>query len=98
MTCPFPEPGLFCERALERDMLVLIDAFTNDLIRDPVLATDGHVYDRSSLLKYFAARKSEGLPIVSPQDPEQPMREELGEAPADVVLSLIHISEPTRPY
>jgi vacuolar protein 8 len=80
-----------CERALERDMLVLIDAFTNDLIRDPVLATDGHVYDRSSLLKYFAARKSEGLPIVSPQDPEQPMREELGEAPADVVAALAQL-------
>ena len=53
-------------------MLVLIDAFTNELIRDPVIAADGHVYDRSSLLKYFAARKSEGRPIVSPQDPEQP--------------------------
>ena len=77
--------------ALDRDMLELIDAFTNDLIRDPVLATDGHVYDRSSLLKYFAARKSEGLPIVSPQDPEQPMREELGEAPADVVAALAQL-------
>jgi hypothetical protein len=37
-------------------MLELIDAFTNDLvsrdlIRDPVFATDGHVYDCSSLLK-----------------------------------------------
>jgi hypothetical protein len=72
-------------------MLELIDAFTNDLIRDPVLAADGHVYDRSSLLKYFAARKSEGWPIVSPQDPEQPMREELGEAPADVVAALAQL-------
>jgi hypothetical protein len=72
-------------------MLELIDAFTNDLIRDPVLAADGHVYDRFSLLKYFAARKSEGLPIVSPQDPEQPMREELGEAPADVVAALAQL-------
>jgi hypothetical protein len=72
-------------------MLELIDAFTNDLIRDPVLATDGHVYDRSSLLKYFAARKSEGRPIVSPQDPEQPMREDLGEAPADVVAALAQL-------
>ena len=72
-------------------MLVLIDAFTNDLIRDPVRAADGHVYDRSSLLKYFAARKSEGLPIVSPQDSEQPMREELGEAPADVVAALAQL-------
>jgi uncharacterized protein YihD (DUF1040 family) len=72
-------------------MLELIDAFTNDLIRDPVLATDGHVYDRSSLLKYFAARKSEGLPIVSPQDPKQPMREKLGEAPADVVAALAQL-------
>jgi len=72
-------------------MKVLIDAFTNDLIRDPVLATDGHVYDRSSLLKYFAARKSEGRLIVSPQDPEQPMREELGEAPADVAAALAQL-------
>jgi len=72
-------------------MLVLIDAFTNELIRDPVIAADGHVYDRSSLLKYFAARKSEGLPIVSPQDPEQPMREELGEAPADVAAALAQL-------
>ena len=72
-------------------MLELIDAFTNDLIRDPVLAADGHVYDRSSLLKYFAARKSEGRLIVSPQDPEQPMREELGEAPADVVAALAQL-------
>ena len=72
-------------------MLELIDAFTNDLIRDPVLAADGHVYDRTSLLKYFAARKSEGRPIVSPQDPEQPMREELGEAPADVVAALAQL-------
>ena len=34
-------------------MLELIDAFTSDIIRNPVLAADGHVYDRASLAAFF---------------------------------------------
>ena len=47
--------------------------------------------ERASLLAFIAARKADGLRVVSPQDSEQPMGEELREAPADVVAALAQL-------
>jgi len=37
-------------------------------IKEPVIAEDGRLYERASLLAWFAAREEEGLPICSPAD------------------------------
>ena len=72
----------------EEPQLELMDVFTKQLISEPVKAADGHVYDRASLLVFFADRKTNGLPIVSPYDMETAMAEKMSEAPAAVVNAL----------
>ena len=62
----------------------LIDALTGALIEDPVMAEDGQIYDRSTLMEFFKARRAEGEHIVSPQDGRTPMRAQTHEAPKAV--------------
>ena len=53
--------------------LELVDALTGALMTDPVVAEDGHAYDRHSITAFIAQRQAEGRPLVSPQDMETPM-------------------------
>ena len=86
----------------------LVDALTGALIEDPVRAADGHVYDRRALTSFFEQRRAAEQPIVSPQDLEKPMGEELSEAPevkakldelrADVRHGAKHVREPPQSY
>eukprot|EP01040_Poterioochromonas_malhamensis_P004885 gene4885-5239_t len=43
-----------------------IDPISLDIMRDPVLASDGHSYDRRTITDWFAAQKAQGRPITSP--------------------------------
>jgi hypothetical protein len=42
-----------------------------DMMRDPVVGSDGHSYERSSLLSYVAYRDKRNLPLRSPMNPSE---------------------------
>lgn len=48
----------------------LMDYFTQRLMIDPVIAEDGHDYDRKSILQWFHDRNRTNQPIVSPYTKE----------------------------
>ncbi len=44
-----------------------IDPISLDLMKDPVLASDGHSYDRRTITDWFATQKAQGRQITSPR-------------------------------
>eukprot|EP01040_Poterioochromonas_malhamensis_P014222 gene14222-15726_t len=44
-----------------------IDPISLDLMKDPVVALDGHSYDRQTITKWFDAQRAQGRPITSPR-------------------------------
>lgn len=44
-----------------------IDPISLDLMKDPVVAADGHSYDRQTITKWFDAQRAQGRPITSPR-------------------------------
>ncbi len=44
-----------------------IDPISLDLMKDPVVAVDGHSYDRQTITKWFDAQRAQGRPITSPR-------------------------------
>ena len=74
----------------------LIDPITGALILDPVVAADGHAYDRSSITEYIASCTARGEPLVSPEDRTTPMGSELKPAPAYLVAELKQLHEDAK--
>eukprot|EP01040_Poterioochromonas_malhamensis_P014361 gene14361-15888_t len=44
-----------------------IDPISLDLMEDPVMAADGHSYDRQTITNWFSTQRAEGQPITSPR-------------------------------
>lgn len=44
----------------------LIDPISHELFTDPVIASDGHTYERSSILGWFKQCRQKEEPITSP--------------------------------
>eukprot|EP01040_Poterioochromonas_malhamensis_P013202 gene13202-14491_t len=43
------------------------DPISLDLMKDPVIAADGHSYDRQTITNWFAMQRAQGRPITSPR-------------------------------
>src|SRR3546814_5139729 len=44
----------------------LIDPITYEPFTDPVIASDGHTYERNSIQDWFEQCRQQGLPLTSP--------------------------------
>ena len=57
------DPPSYLEAAVEK---VLTCPILQDIMEDPVFASDGHSYDRKAILGWFKTRKDNNQPITSP--------------------------------
>jgi hypothetical protein len=44
----------------------LVDPITYEVFTDPVIASDGHTYERSSILHWFERCRQQGRELTSP--------------------------------
>eukprot|EP01040_Poterioochromonas_malhamensis_P021017 gene21017-25254_t len=44
-----------------------IDPISLDLMKDPVIAADGHSYDKQTITNWFATQRAQGRPFTSPR-------------------------------